>query len=206
MPTTVAPDTDQPAPEFRDGAGFRRFTVGAYHELLRTGVLTHGEPYELLEGFIVRKSMRGTPHDAALDAIEGALLGLMPLTWFSRSQRAVTLEDSEPEPDLAIVLGPRTRYRDHHPAPSEIGLLIEVSDSSLRVDRVGKARVYARAGILIYWIVNLVDRKLEVFTQPSGPCAVPAYARRDEYPVGTSVPLVLDGQTVGSIAVADVMA
>jgi Uma2 family endonuclease len=206
MSTTAPAATDQPAPEFRDGAGFRRFSVADYHELLRTGLLTHGEPYELLEGFIVRKPMRGTPHDAALDGIEGAILDLLPPAWFCRSQRAVTLPDSEPEPDLAVVRGPRSRYRDHHPGPDEIGLLVEVSDSSLRADRAGKARIYARAGIPVYWVVNIPDRKVEVFSQPSGPTESPAYGQRDEYPVGTAVPVVLDGNPVGTIAVADVMA
>lgn len=207
MPFATAPTApDVPAPEFLAGAGFRRFTVDEYHELLRSGMLSHGDPYELLEGFIVRKPTRGTPHDAAIDALEGVLLGLVPADWFPRSQRAVTLSDSEPEPDLAVVRGPRTRYRDHHPAPAEVGMLVEVSDTSLRVDRVGKARVYARNGIAVYWVVNVPDRKIEVFSQPSGPCDSPAYAARAEYPVGTAVPVVLDGVTVGTVAVADVMA
>lgn len=81
-----------------------------------------------------------------------------------------------------------------------------MSDSSLRADRVGKARIYARAGIPVYWVVNVVDKVVEVYTQPSGPCDAPAYAKRDEYPGGTAVPVVLDGTTVGTIAVADVVA
>ena len=64
--------------------------------------------------------------------------------------------------------GPRTRYRDRHPEPTEIGLLIEFSDSSLRVDRVGKGRIYARAGIPVYWVVNVPEKLVEVYTQPTG--------------------------------------
>jgi Uma2 family endonuclease len=205
MSTTTTPIADQPAPEFLENAGFRRFTVDEYHQMIKTGILTDGEPIELLEGWMVKKMSHGTPHDGGMDAIEGLLPGLLPPEWFVRCQRAITLSDSEPEPDYAVVRGPRGRYRDVHPTPPEIGLLIEFSVSSLRIDRTGKARIYARAGIPVYWVVNVVDKVIEVYTQPSGPGDAPAYARRDDYAVGAAVPVVLDGNTVGSIAVADVM-
>lgn len=208
MTTATAPPVtaDLPAPEFLEGSGFRKITVDEYHDMLRTGILNHGDPYELLEGFMVRKMSHGPPHDSGMDAIEAFLPDLIPDGWFVRCQRAVTLRDSEPEPDYAIVLGPRSRYKSAHPTPAEIGLLMEFSASSLRIDRVGKARIYARAGIPVYWVVNVVDRKIEVYSEPSGPCESPAYAKCDEYSVGTAVPVVVDGTVVGTIAVADVMA
>jgi Uma2 family endonuclease len=86
-----------------------------------------------------------------------------------------------------------------------VSLVIEVSDSSLGLDRNHKARIYARAGIPVYWVVNVVDKQIEVFTQPSGPGEAPAYAQQDVLAVGTHVPVVLDGATVGTIAVSDVM-
>lgn len=202
MPTT-SPATAQPAPEFLAAAGFRQFTVDEYHQMIRAGILIDGEQIELLEGFMVKKMSHGAPHDGSMDRIEGLLPSLIPGEWFVRCQRAITLSDSEPEPDYAVVRGPRTRYATTHPAPTDIGLLIEFADSSLRIDRVGKARIYARAGIPVYWVVNVPGKVIEVFTQPSGPAETPAYAKRDEYPVGTVVPVVLDGNTVGTIAVAD---
>ena len=111
--TPAAPPV--PAPEFLENAGFRRFTVDEYHRMIQQGILAHGEPVELLEGWMVKKMSHGTPHDSAMDTLEGLLLGLLPSGWFPRSQRAVTLADSEPEPDLAVVRGPRGRYRDAHP-------------------------------------------------------------------------------------------
>ena len=84
-------------------------------------------------------------------------------------------------------------------------LVIEVSASSLSRDRGDKARIYARAGIPVYWVVNVVDKQIEVFTQPSGPAEAPAYASRDVYAGGTTVPVVLDGTAVGTVAVSDVM-
>jgi Uma2 family endonuclease len=200
--TSTAPPV--PAPEFLEHAGFRRFSVDEYHRMIQQGILAHGEPVELLEGWMVKKTSHGTPHDSAMGTLEGLLLGLLPSGWFPRSQRAVTLADSEPEPDLAVVRGPRGRYRDAHPTPADIAILIEVSDSSLRTDRVGKGRIYARASVANYWIVNVEARVIEVYSQPSGPGALPAYAQRTDYATGASVPVVLDGTTVGSIAVSDV--
>ncbi|MBA4062277.1 MAG: Uma2 family endonuclease [Isosphaera sp.] len=206
MSTATPPAVaDQPAPEFLENAGFRRFTVDEYHQMIRAGILVDGEPIELLEGWMVKKMAHGTPHDSAMDAIEGLLPGLLSPEWFARCQRAVTLSDSEPEPDYAVVRGPRSRYRESHPTPPDIGLVIEFSASSLRIDRTGKARIYARENIPVYWVVNVVDKVIEVYTQPSGPAADPAYAHRQDYPVGAAVPVVLDGTTVGTVAVADVM-
>lgn len=86
-----------------------------------------------------------------------------------------------------------------------MGLLIEVADITLDIDRYDKGRIYARAGIPVYWVVNVVDKVIEVYTQPSGPTEQPAYAQRDDYPIGTAVPVVLDGTTVGTITVAEVV-
>ncbi len=205
MSTTTVRLPLMPAPEFAEGAGFRPFTIDEYHQMIRAGILTDGEPIELLEGWMIKKMSHGTPHDSSMDAFEGLLPTLLPSDWFMRCQRAITLSDSEPEPDYAIVRGPRSRYREVHPTPSDIGLVIEFSVSSLRVDRVGKGRIYARAGIPVYWIVNVAEKVVEVYTQPTGPTETPGYAQRDDYPVGTAVPVVLDGTAVGTVAVSEVM-
>ncbi len=186
-------------------ATFHSLTVEQYHKMISTGIIPEGEPIELIEGYLVEKMSRGTPHDEVMDFLDLALAALVGAGWFVRSQRAITLADSEPEPDYAIVRGPRVRNRGHHPFGTEVSLVIEVSDSSLGLDRNHKARIYARAGIPVYWVVNVVDKQIEVFTQPSGSVEAPAYAQQGVFAVGTSVPVVLDGTTVGSIAVSDVM-
>jgi Uma2 family endonuclease len=205
MSTTTPATTDQPAPEFLENSGFRRFSVDEYHQMIRAGILLDGEPIELLEGWMVKKMSHGTPHDSSMDAFEGLLPTLLPADWFVRCQRAITLSDSEPEPDYAVVRGPRSRYRNGHPTPPDIGLIVEFSVTSLRLDRVGKGRIYARAGIPVYWVVNVADKVIEVYTQPSGTGETAAYAKRDDYAIGTSVPVILDGSTAGTIAVVDVM-
>jgi Uma2 family endonuclease len=184
---------------------FRKFTLDEYHKMIETGVLISGEPYELLEGNLVKKMSHGTAHDKAMDLIEGLFLTLSLGIWFVRCQRAITLAPSEPEPVYTIVRGPRNRYGNSHPTPSDIGLLIEVSDSSLLIDRHDKGSIYARANLPVYWVVNVVDRVIEVYTQPAGAGEAAAYVKRDDYPVGAVVPVVLDGATLGTIAVADVM-
>jgi len=204
MSTTTTTTATPFVPEYLEYAGFRMFTVAEYHQMIKAGILTDGEPFELLEGYMVKKMSHGLPHDSGMDILEGLLPALLPSEWFVRCQRAITLTDSEPEPDYAIVRGPRNRYRSCHPTPLEIAILIEISDSSLRIDRTAKARIYARAGILVYWVVNVPDKIIEVYTQPSGPSEMPAYAHRDDYPVGSAVPVVIDAVAVGTIPVADI--
>lgn len=203
MPTTTTPDPT--ALDLHAMSTFHRLTVEQYHQMIANGILPEGESIELIEGYLVEKMSRGETHDEVMDFLDRMLAGLTPTGWFLRSQRAITLEDSEPEPDYTFVRGAPVRNRGHHPLPSEIGLLIEISSSSLRLDRTHKARVYARAGIPVYWVVNVVDRQIEVFTQPSGPGDAPAYAKLEVFAVGTDVPVVLDGVTAGTVAVADVM-
>jgi Uma2 family endonuclease len=82
----------------------------------------------------------------------------------------------------------------------------EVSDTTLSRDRTLKKRVYARARIAVYWIVNVVDRKVEVYTQPSGPADEPDHAQRQDYGVGDVLPLALDGRHVGEVPVAELFA
>src|SRR5262249_30190275 len=130
---------------------------------------------------------------------------ILPPGWDLRVQSAITLKESEPEPDFAVVRGDESAYLARHPGPADIGLVIEVSDSTLDGDRADKGRIYARAGIASYWIVNLIDRQVEVYTAPSGPTANPAFGQRVDYRVGDSVALVLDGASVAQVAVQELL-
>jgi Uma2 family endonuclease len=178
----------------------RRFTVAEYHKLIEQGIFAEDENFELLNGLLVKKMSRNPPHDSTLDVLEGLLLSRLPAHWFPRMQRGITLRTSEPEPDVAIVRGPRTRYRNSHPVPSDIALVIEVSDTSLDFDRNDKLRLYAVAGIAQYWIVNIPDRQIEVFHQSVGP----SFSQRAVYSIEDSVPFVLFDEASGCISVADI--
>jgi Uma2 family endonuclease len=183
----------------------RRFTVSEYHRLIETGILTADDRLELLERYLVRKVERSPERDRVIQRSNRLLMGLLPAGWDLRIQSAITLPDSEPEPDIAVVRGDDSRYEHCHPGPTDIGLLIEASDSTLAGDRTDKGRIYARAGIVCYWIVNLPDRQIEVYTQPSGVAAAPAYGQQATYHIGDRVPLVLDGVTVAMIDVQDIL-
>lgn len=200
-----ATQTSPPVPGFLSMATFHRITVEQYHRMIESGILNEDDPVELLEGYLVTKMPRSPQHDFAIRTLGKRLGRLVPDTFTLSNQCAATFDDSEPEPDFTIARGDETRYRDRHPGPEDTALVIEVSASSLSHDRTDKARIYARAGIPVYWVVNVVDSVIEVFTQPSGPCDSPAYAKRQEFPVGSSVPLVLDGSEIGTVAVGDVM-
>ncbi|HYV38319.1 MAG TPA: Uma2 family endonuclease [Gemmataceae bacterium] len=186
-------------------AGFRRFSVTEYHRLIELGILTEDDNLELLDGYLVHKMARNPPHDAAIQKGTKKWLRILPTGWDLRVQSAVTLTGSEPEPDFAIVRGDEQAYIVRHPTAADIGLLIEVSDSTLLGDRDDKGRIYAHAGVACYWIVNLPDRRIEVYTMPSGAVADPKYGQRVDYRDSDSIALVLGGSTPIQVAVRDLL-
>jgi Uma2 family endonuclease len=129
----------------------------------------------------------------------------LPAGWTFRIRLPVTLSASEPEPDVAIIRGDEQSYDARHPGPYDFGIVIEVADTALAFDQYDKGRIYAEASIPIYWIVNVVDRRIEVYPDPRPAATPPAYATRSDYLPGRDVPIALDGQVVASIAVADLL-
>ncbi len=144
----------------------RRWRRAEYDRLVDLGVL-HGEPVELIAGQLLVAEPQGSYHVTAIGVADDALRAVLPSGWIVRTQAPVALDDeSEPEPDLAVVPGSRRDYRAEHPARPV--LLVEVAESSLAFDRRDKGSLYARGGVQDYWILNLVDRVLEVY-RDSGP-------------------------------------
>lgn len=183
----------------------RRFSVEEYHRLIRDGYFADDERFELLEGLIVEKMPRDPVHDAAVEIALALLQARVPAGWRVRPQCATTTTDSEPEPDLAVVRGTPRDHLTRHPGPQDIALLVEVSNTTLVRDRTIKLRVYARAGVSAYWIINVVERQIEVMTDPTGPGADPTYRRRTDYRSGQAVPLVVDGAPVAAIPVNELL-
>jgi Uma2 family endonuclease len=183
----------------------RRFTVDEYHRMIAAGILTEVDRVELLDGWITPKMPRNPPHDSFLAQADEALRARLPQAWRVRVQSAVTLTTSEPEPDLAVVLGPVNRYRATHPVPADIALLVEVADSSLNHDRTEKGRLYAADAIPVYWIINLVDGRVEVYTDPTGPGPNPGYRQRQDYAPQDAVPLRIGGQDVGPVPAGELL-
>jgi len=171
--------------------------------LAESGILVEDDAVELLEGWIVPQMVHNPPHDNAVELADEALRTRLPPGLSIRVQSAIDTADSEPEPDLAIVRGsPRARSA-RHPRADELVLVIEVAETSLERDRSAKARIYARAGIPVYWIVNLIDRQLEVHEEPIGR-AEAEYRRRIVYLPGSQAALRV-GDSVISIDPADLL-
>lgn len=187
-----------------DCSSLKRFTVAEYHELQQRGMLDDGKAYELLDGWLVEKMTQETPHASAASKLDKRLWKLIPADQVLRSRKPITLRSSEPEPDAAVYIGPEDRYDDRHPSPAEIEFVVEVADSSLRRDQTLKLALYTAARIREYWIVNLIDRRVEVYTHPRGG-KKPTYRTRTDYPPGSEVPVVLGGAEVGSIAIDEIL-
>lgn len=183
----------------------RRFTVDEYHRMAQLGILGENDRLELLEGWIVPKMTQNPPHGGTIDLVEDALRRRLAEGWRIRIQLPVTTADSEPEPDIAVVKGTTRSFLARHPRPDEVALFVEVADSSRAIDQGTKARLYARAGIPCYWIVNLIDRQLEVLTDPSGPADEPAYGQRQVFGPDDEVPFVLEGKELARIAVRELL-
>ena len=142
-----------------------RWTRAQYDQLIEKGFFQPRDPIELLGGQLMVAEPQGTYHFSAIRAVEEILRRAFGPAWDVRNQGPVALDDeSEPEPDVAVVPG---TFRDYVAAhPSRPALVVEVSESSLAFDRHHKGSLYARAGLAEYWIVNLVDRVLEVYRAP----------------------------------------
>jgi Uma2 family endonuclease len=142
-----------------------------YEKLVDLG-LFHAKPVELIGGQLLVAEPQGSYHATGISVADDVLRAALPPGWYIRIQAPVALDDeSEPEPDLAVVSGSPRTYREAHPVRP--ALVVEVADSSLAFDRREKGSLYARAGISDYWIVNLMDRVVEVYRDPAPDMAAP---------------------------------
>ena len=184
----------------------RRFTVEEYHAMIQAGVFTEGDPYELIEGWLLPKMTRNAPHDLCVQRLQRMFMKLLPEEWLCFVQSAVTLTDGEPEPDIAIVPGPDEQYALRHPDRHDVGLVVEVADSSLVRDRGAKLRSYARATIPVYWIANIAADVLEVYTQPGvDQDGEPAYLKRQELQRTDVVAIVVAQRQFGTVKVSELL-
>src|SRR5713226_5816434 len=150
----------------------RRWKRVEYEQLVERGIFLPGERIELIDGLLVVAEPQSSLHFTAVRLVERALARAFGAGWDVRAQGPIALDDtSEPEPDVAVVRGELRDYVEAHPADPV--LVVEVSITSLDFDRVHKSSLYARAGRPEYWIVNLVDRVLEVYREPAASPSAP---------------------------------
>jgi Uma2 family endonuclease len=188
-PPTVAPLTP------------RRITVDEFDRIIESGSLYDSETIVLVDGYMVSKIPKSPEHSFSSKEALKALERLLPPSWTWRQKQPVRIpEYDEPEPDITIVRGSDADYKHRIPDVPDVGLLVEVSVTSLSADRQQADR-FGRSGIPVYWIVNLVDRQVEVYTNP-GPTG---YATRTDFASGQQIPVVIDGRQCGQIAVDDIL-
>jgi Uma2 family endonuclease len=183
----------------------QRVSVAEYHRLIEEGALDEDDRVELLDGWIIAEMTHKPLHDGIIQIVSERLVKTLPVGWRIRIQSAITTSDSEPEPDIVIARGDERTYLTRHPGPADIGLLIEVAESSLEQDRNIKSAICARAGIAVYWIINLIDFQIEVNTNPSGPVAGAVYQDRHVYRGEEKLRLLIDGVELAQIAARDLL-
>lgn len=169
-------------------------TVEQYHSMIDDGV-------ELLDGVIVQKAPKNPPHSYATRVTRRALESLVPKGWYVDEQEPITLESSEPEPDVMVIRGDVRAFADRHPGPRDVEIVIEAADSSAERDRFLKKRIYASAGIPCYWLADINQRHVEVYTQPKGG----DYQVCTIHGAGDAIDVELAGEIVGSVRVNDLL-
>lgn len=200
--------TEVPVPRLPAGlptVPIYRLSVEQYHQMIATGLFADDEALELLEGWLVPKMSKNPPHTFYTDLLQQLLREMLPAGWVVRAQDPITLEDSEPEPDVVIAQGERRDFKERHPGAGEIPLVIEVAHTTQAIDRGIKRRLYARAAIPQYWIVDLADQRVEVYTEPMMIDGEPTYASRADFLKGRTLPVILFGETFGQVLIDEVV-
>jgi Uma2 family endonuclease len=179
------------------------FTVDQYDELVAEGILPETNRFELIGGRIEEKDVKGPAHRTATERTRRALEALLPAGWFCGKEDPVRIpdRDSEPEPDLSVVRGSIDDYGDRHPGPQDVALVVEITRTTVAKNRA-MAAVYGAGGIPVYWIANLREGQVEVYTDPD---AAGGYRRSVVYKPGDAVPVMIMTQVVGQIPVSEIL-
>ena len=183
----------------------RSWTRTEYDCLIESGFFHEDEAIELVGGQLIVAEPKGTDHSVAIELAAEALRRAFGAGWTVRVQDPLALDrESEPEPDLAVVPGSPRDYLVAH--PSRPALVLEVAESSVSFDRRDKGRLYARAGVEDYWIVNLVDRVLEVYREPASSAETPhEWSYRQVQRLGPEANVSPLAAPAASIPIADLL-
>jgi Uma2 family endonuclease len=183
-----------------------RLTIEQYHQMIDDGILTEDDPVELLEGWLVTKMPKNRPHSLATQLTRESLAQIVPSDWYVDAREPITTADSEPEPDVIVVRGDRRNYVERHPYPEDVALIVEVADATLQRDRTLKLRLYASARIPVYWILNLPERQLEVYSDPIGQGEKATYRQHHSYRQSDTVPVMIGGEEIARLSVGQLLA
>jgi Uma2 family endonuclease len=203
MATVATPKSKLPS----SGVALFRVSVKRFLKMIDAGIFADGARVELLAGVLTTKMTKNPPHNFATHRLSRGLQALPLLAgWTVRDEKSVQLGRFwRPEPDIVVARGPDDLYRTRDPHGDELVLIVEVSDTTYPQDRGLKWRGYAAARVPLYWIVNLPDRRIEVYTDPVGRGPLAKYQTCTLYDDKTTVSVVIDGGDVGRIAVRDIL-
>jgi Uma2 family endonuclease len=183
-------------------SGLYRLTVQQFDRMILDRTIPDADRVELIEGLLVTKMGRNRPHVQAGNKGFWSIARVIGRGWHVRKEDPLVVSEwSKPEPDLAVVRGEVPDYDQRDVTAADIAMVVEIADSSLCADQDDMARMYAASGIPVYWIVNLVDHHVEVYSDPRGA----GYADTKTFGMHEHVPVVLDGALVGQIAVIELM-
>jgi len=195
-PVTVAP------PQSSLLSHLYRLTVKQYDRMVAAGILGKRDRVELIEGILVAKMGRNPPHVQSCNKALRELQQLSRAGWHVRKEDPIVVSDlSKPEPDLAVVRGAIEDYDHREVTATDVVLVVEIGDSTLRADQQEMRPIYATSSIPIYWIINLVDRQVEVYSEPAGG----DYRKVEIFSREQDVPVIIGGVEIGRIRVADLL-
>ncbi len=198
-----------PETEARESAAVRRVRVSRdmFAAMIQAGVIREGERVQLIDGELFQMAAMNDPHWTVLNHLLNLLPRTLPTGWSITCQSPIIVDEfGEPEPDIAVIRG-TPRERKSKPKAADAALVIEVTDTTLGFDRGRKQIAYSEAGISEYWILNIIDRVVEVRTDPrprSGDSRG-TYATIHTYRGDEQVPLRLDGQAIADFPVTELM-
>ena len=206
---TIAPTLTQtlPLPSVPMARSLYRFSVEKYEAMIRSGVFTNHDRLELIDGYLVAKMTQYPTHTVSAQLCRVRVDRILPPGWHLRIEGPIRIpsQSSMPEPDLAVARGEIRDYSTRDPEPADVALVIEVADSSLDDDRVVKSRIFGGGGVALYCIINLVDRQVEVYSDPSGASEPLGYRHCEVYRPGQAVPIVIENTEVGRVPVVDLL-
>jgi Uma2 family endonuclease len=188
-----------------------RLSLAQFDAMHRAGILTRADRVELWEGVLVQKMIKHTPHIITAALLGDFLYRVVPRPEFFLSPEPTIVipvdgRESTPEPDWIVAVGAVWSYpRDRRIETRDILVVIEIGDSSLPEDRTSQKVLYARAGIPVYWIINIPDRRIEVYTAPTGPIAAPDYLHAEVYLEDQEIPLILAGRELSQTLVRQLL-
>jgi Uma2 family endonuclease len=205
---TAIPTQADPGVRKLSGSGLvpYRLTVRQFEKMINAGILRAEDRVELLGGLLIEKMTVNDPHDFGVTELAERLRGLLKPAWVIREEKSVVLGRYwRPQPDISVARGSAARYRAAAPRARDLGLLVEVSDSTYAKDHGPKWEKYASCRVLTYWIVNIPERRIEVYSSPSGRGKAAQYRDRKDHGPDEEVPVIIDGREWGRIKVSDII-